>query len=122
LDPIADVAVSVSRYLNLKLRSREIIFEIHILCDHGTWTSQADRQTNRQTDGRQCAVAALCVYSAVKAFGGSIFSGVRSNFRVRAWWRGREREPKGGNRHSIYTVLKKSSPLVYTIYVKWRVL
>jgi len=42
LDQIADVGV-------LKLNSREIFFDVYSnLCDHGTWTSQRVRQTDRR--------------------------------------------------------------------------
>ena len=49
LDQIAHIRVSPS--INLKLISGEMIFELYYsnLCDHGTWTSQMDRQTDGQT-------------------------------------------------------------------------
>jgi len=43
-----NVHVEVNRSTNLKLISREIIFEIFQLCDHGTWTSRTDGQTDGQ--------------------------------------------------------------------------
>jgi len=46
---MAHVGVSPSR--GLKLFGREIIFkEFQPICDHDTWTSHSDRQTDRRTD------------------------------------------------------------------------
>ena len=67
LDQIADIGVSLSRNLKPWNYFRSIpTYSNQVLCDQRTWTSQTDRQTNSQTDGRQncvCGMTALCVAS-----------------------------------------------------------
>ena len=64
LDQIAHVGVNPS--INLKLISREIIFEVfqRVKTENHTWTSQTDRRTDRRTT--YCCITALSVASRDK--------------------------------------------------------